>query len=1846
MSDYSISKQELFKRYLEEVPFSAGRVRDYPSRAYADAIQRLKLDPSTVEPDQEGLSLYRKRQEVKKSFVPSIGSGEEDHSKKLSTLEESFDWFIDENSAPMWKKAYMQSITGASEQFATGKPRYSPEEYENTTWWEDMLAPVIGMAMPGDIATMFAGGKFWQWGAKLTKPVWGPVASRFAPGLTKAANEWLVRGVQTRAGQVAQRTGLIQTAESWGKTKATEYVFNPIATSTAKGAAHGFANLSFFGGTHAFFDGHNKGKRGSDLTNYVAKSAFESGLIGALAGGVGTGMAAKRSELLLNEELKGNVLKGLLYSQGGMAGAEIAALSVPQALHMAVSGVASEEGISKPAEFEDYMQMVGTNAAMVFGMKAWGNTYGKILKPSIDVLKVEAKDALINMGLKTDITSKEVKVVEETLGNLARDPDVSREAIDVIKSSLEKLNKKQVKDVGGVNEALAILQEAASKKLDTKNFKETWPKVYEALMVSLTASKKLQKSKDPREAELGISVEKRIVEGLDKLNASVGARGGTRYTDKIVKEKAKQYNIDISKMGIEEARKVVKAKDEAYQGRDVSEISKEVEAKNLRDLDRQGVQDIVKDPNLTEQNKDQLVYTVSQKLPDNARTKPIVNTITEYAKFIQNKGGELLSNFVNHKQWVKDFLAEKVKGFDPNKSIAENKKTMSVSKMKQVDGLINKLDNVFSQTTREVGGNPMVDIPRFNVPSTVQAKGPIATPELIKGAMSSIKFLGQKFYTMPGALSSKLKQLIEKPKAVSFNEKTRKGLIQYAKAIEKQAGFKKNKNMNEKMDIIGRESLKNAHEVDVLRWIDYIKTKQVFNVKKGLETSFFKSKELLHTSPDGIRILSKVEEKTLASLLGAKDGKIENFTTKEQFDLFDLHMHSIGQKKFPNENLYIDAVNEANIQPELLKKVYGKSLKWRVGNSDSMIMYMMGKTFGKKGQKAFSKIFNTLSRIQSHYEAQRRIRYESPMKGAIEVMSKALGDDAAIIKYIVSKSARKNVLRNKELAEKVLSKEHIKLLEKIEKNGLTGREKWVADYHKQFTDGVWEMYKRNLKSSVTKQQFEKATKEIFDRYLKDYTTNVFTNEAREILFSNQETGIFNKYFKKNYKVWAKGYAKKELGIDPTKNPNKFKKAVQELMDNPLLHNGWLSKVKTEVFLQLKNNDKHHKLRNRYLLERLPEFEAFFKHDGKIIQTYESSIDGYLARYADAAAKNLAALEVLPEFTDIGVKYGAKRHTHKILNIMKEYKPMGEWINKSFERLLQVRPEQGGKLIAAGGYFSQIGVMTGLSSPYYTQAVKNVVMGLPQVWGHNGTLATLRAITRSMNPALWKEAKEHGVLDMWSKEYMDRHTRLENLGTYTSKFMSLNGMKSTENWMRVVAFDAARFNYSTLEALLRNENPGWLRGTGRKLLMNTKLRDRIKKQIREELENKYMLSEKDIKLIEKGDLTSNNNLARYETILNKVDNYGHQTALGGTGLVMLPSWMSHKAASPALVFQKLAASKTQDFYRNFVKPMVKYQNPYPMLLAATGTMLGGKALVDYYQAMMHMGNPYDYDKDGKAWKKSMFYLHKGEFFQLFGHMFDPYTTIYGTEQERSLGGRAADFVIGNYTARFASEMWTNTMQIKSPEMFEDFKSKLGLSKGYKTWQDAADDFATRVVTGYGHIRKVSRKEASEFYRKNSQFNTYAAEWASENVKEGADISSYGREHMLPYNKYLRDAFFFGTEDEIVKSTWGIVNALYSSALSAPNGHNRHDFLKHRKDIFRSIKASIDNYNPISYLSKVEKAAFMRTLKPEVKKELDALLKQHEFRKAFFTRAMNTFKHEQKYAPWYHGSESPRPPKLKF
>ena len=75
----------------------------------------------------------------------------------LNAFQEWFDYGIDENSYGWMKSAYNNSLTGLSEQLATGNQRYDLKDYDPNIL-EDIGSMALSFLMPLDMAAMAVGG--------------------------------------------------------------------------------------------------------------------------------------------------------------------------------------------------------------------------------------------------------------------------------------------------------------------------------------------------------------------------------------------------------------------------------------------------------------------------------------------------------------------------------------------------------------------------------------------------------------------------------------------------------------------------------------------------------------------------------------------------------------------------------------------------------------------------------------------------------------------------------------------------------------------------------------------------------------------------------------------------------------------------------------------------------------------------------------------------------------------------------------------------------------------------------------------------------------------------------------------------------------------------------------------------------------------------------------------------------------------------------------------------------------------------------------------------------------------------------------------------------------------------------------------------------------------------------------------------------------------------------------------------------------------------------------------------------------------------------------------------------
>ena len=140
--------------YDDEAIYLYGRRKGLNLQYQGDAtwaeVDEINLSPgSTYQADVP--PTISEKSEARKAEVTA--------PRTMNALYDMLDGPITEESAAVWRKAYVESMTGKLDELYHGKARYDISDYESTIL-NDIVSGIASFIMPIDALTFWGGGKF------------------------------------------------------------------------------------------------------------------------------------------------------------------------------------------------------------------------------------------------------------------------------------------------------------------------------------------------------------------------------------------------------------------------------------------------------------------------------------------------------------------------------------------------------------------------------------------------------------------------------------------------------------------------------------------------------------------------------------------------------------------------------------------------------------------------------------------------------------------------------------------------------------------------------------------------------------------------------------------------------------------------------------------------------------------------------------------------------------------------------------------------------------------------------------------------------------------------------------------------------------------------------------------------------------------------------------------------------------------------------------------------------------------------------------------------------------------------------------------------------------------------------------------------------------------------------------------------------------------------------------------------------------------------------------------------------------------------------------------------------
>ena len=558
---------------------------------------------------------------------------------------------------------------------------------------------------------------------------------------------------------------------------------------------------------------------------------------------------------------------------------------------------------------------------------------------------------------------------------------------------------------------------------------------------------------------------------------------------------------------------------------------------------------------------------------------------------------------------------------------------------------------------------------------------------------------------------------------------------------------------------------------------------------------------------------------------------------------------------------------------------------------------------------------------------------------------------------------------------------------------------------------------------------------------------------------------------------------------------------------------------------------------------------------KLVRTYEKSFQGTIDAYIMGMSKHIATVRYFPDYSGMGGKYKIGKTPADLVRLAGKDRFLKEYAEKTIENLVgigEMSPlhKEGFSFLSTVAHVS---AFSGLSSP--TSGIKNILIGIPRSIASYGFFNTARGVAKLFNVNTWNEARSKGVLEYGARTLELGKTK-KIFGKNMEDVFRWNLMTKTENINRIVSMEAGKLYFQS--------QIGALQGRGLMGKMGTKNAKRLMRDM-------WQLSEKDIKFLEKMDITNKNNASKFNEMLAHIEQTSHIAAQGGTSVGRLPLWMSSKYGKPLTLFQRMAYSTTYDSVKNYYIPAFKNGNFAPLARAVTAHTVSGIALYGLYKTLFETEAPKSADK---GLDKMTMYLWRSEFLGLGGELLSPYE--------------------GENSGMFQSL----TQPVIVRNLSEAGKQFNRWYHGQEFAGKAASNFFKKSLVAYNQFETMRKVSTSKDYANARKINNWENQFKKTYETETRSKDMWSK--RSPYYRDLKEALFAGEEVEMAKTFYAAYNYIvtdlekkYSNA-----GIYRH-WSQNHKEAISSLKTSLKSMKPGDVFSESAKGA-STSLKAQFKK----------------------------------------------
>mgnify|MGYP003131246235 CR=1 FL=1 len=764
---------------------------------------------------------------------------------------------------------------------------------------------------------------------------------------------------------------------------------------------------------------------------------------------------------------------------------------------------------------------------------------------------------------------------------------------------------------------------------------------------------------------------------------------------------------------------------------------------------------------------------------------------------------------------------------------------------------------------------------------------------------------------------------------------------------------------------------------------------------------------------------------------------------------------------------------------------------------------------------------------------------------------------------------------------------------------------------KELYDYYWNSMYTEVSKINNKIEFEQFKKEFGKLFVENYFSRRLTKAAMEGL------DVGHAALENTVNSVAKDGALKEAQrqaklLYPSGKGKKYQaevKAIRKRLLDKTTKDGqkYFEGIELDVYNIVTH--QHHKVKNKYLMERGPLLPEFITVKDKlnvtqVVRTYETSLSKIVEPYVMTMSKYLATIRHFPEYTGLGGKYKLGGSKLEVMKQKLKDNNMGAYAEQQIRKLIGVN--EGYSLIGAEmpwlNSFAHLSAAWGLSSP--TSGIKNLLIGLPRTYASYGLVNTLKGFYKVLSPTAWQEAREKGALQYGAKTLELGQTP----GRAMAHLFRYNLMTWTENVNRIAAMEAGKLYFSQQLNALK----------GIPTMFGVKLPKSWAKRAMRDI---WKLSDSDIKfLTETEAFKTTKEAERFKQIMAQVEQYSHISTQGGTTEHLLPAGWSSRWAKPLTLFQRMAYATTSDMYINYVKPLKTHKNPFPLLRATMGHALGGAALYQMYKFLFNQEGPQTaqkfFDEENIANNQLMYYLWKGEFLGLFGFALDPYV-------KGGFLNKVSSPLKEGPEKTLLYPVVIRNMATTAELAYEILIGKEGQKD--KPYKKMISDWGKNTVVLYSQADKMTKRIKSPTYSENKVMKRWLRNYMIE--KDLTGNSNMKHFESPYYYKDMKEMLLLGDDKQMVNAFFAAYNAKMGDYLKTPGATKR---WAHKMAV-KGIKASLSSMNPINVSDKTPKGVtiskrndFLKWVKKNYGQEgYDRILKaekEYKFRLRKFYKAI--------------------------